>query len=88
MIIKYYSASAPKYIVERDLSKEKITDWEITTRLGYKPKGSLIIEFDTSHIHIEHLTNQGGIYPPVSKIINYKEILEYLQENFSNLQKK
>jgi hypothetical protein len=51
MIIKYYSAD--RRVIERDLSKEKITGWEVTTRLGYKPKGSLIIDFDTSHIKIQ-----------------------------------
>jgi hypothetical protein len=83
MIIKY---SADERIIERDLSKEKITGWEVTTQLGYKPKGSLVIDFDTSHI--KNPTNQGGIYPPVKDILNYDEVLNYLKSNFGHLQDK
>lgn len=84
MIIKYYSAD--RRVIERDLSKEKVTGWEVTDRLGYKPKGSLIIDFDTSHI--KRPTNEGGIYPPVKDILNYNEVLNYLKNNYGHLYDK
>lgn len=84
MVIQYYSAD--RKVINRDLSKEKITGWEITDRLGYKPKGSLIIDFDTSHI--PNPTKEGGIYPPVTSIINFKEVLNYLKQNFGHLEDK
>ena len=72
MIVKYYAASIPKVVIEKDLSTEKIIEWTISDRLGYKPKGSLIIDF----------ANRGGIYPPVKDILNFKEVLNYLETNF------
>jgi len=85
MIIKYYSVE--KNIVERDLSREKILVWEIypESRLGYKG-GNLSISFDTSHLI--KVTNEGGIYPPISEILNYTEVLSYLRSNFQHLEKK
>ena len=87
MIIRYYSAHTlqPKYIVERDLSREKIVRWEIypESRLGYKG-GNLSIGFDVSHL--EKVINEGGIYPPIPEIINFEEVLAYLKRNFAHLQ--
>lgn len=84
MIIKYYSAGSDKYIIERDLSKEKIIGWEVVNNLGYKC-GNLMINFDTSQIR--NVTNQGGIYPPISEIINYTEVVKYLNDNFLHFKK-
>lgn len=80
MIIKYWSATIPPYIIEVDLSNLKIIEWEITGQLGCKPKGSLIINFDkTTKMDYKHT----GIYPPVEKVINYNETIKFLCANFS-----
>lgn len=87
MTIRYYSAHTlqPKYIVERNLSREKIVRWQIwpESYLGYKG-GNLSIGFDVSHL--PKVINEGGIYPPIPEIINFPEVLEYLKKNFSHLQ--
>lgn len=87
MTIRYYSAHIyqPKYIVERDLSREKIVRWQILPEsyLGYKG-GNLSIGFDVSHL--TKVINEGGIYPPIPEIINFADVMEYLKKNFSHLQ--
>lgn len=84
MIIKYYSAE--NKIIQRDLSDEIIIDWEIvdSSVLGYK-SGNLIVNFCTEYL--KKSTNEGGIYPPIKDIINYKESVDYLRNNFPLRQK-
>lgn len=89
MTIQYYDANYPqkKQIVYENLASKKIVSWEIypESRLGYKG-GNLAISFDTSHL--QKVTNEGGIYPPIPQILNYEEVLEYLERNFKHLQTK
>lgn len=88
MIIEYYAHPASeKRIVRRDLSAEKILYWEIepASRLGYEG-GNLSISFDTSHL--ARVVNEGDIYPPISDILNYDDVMRYLRKNFSHLEIK
>lgn len=73
-------------LVQRDLSKEIITEWYIGLELGYKPLGCLIISFDDTGIPTPH--NRGGIYPPIKEILNFNEVLDYLNTNFIHLKRK
>jgi len=82
MIIKYYSATPSKYIVEHDLSKETIEEWYID-KTDYKPEGFLSILFDTTGIDTPCT---GGVCPPISGIINLDEVMEYLNNNFKKLE--
>lgn len=90
MVLKYYAHPVTKKEeVWRDLSAEKITGWEIypESRLGYKG-GNLVVNFDINYSPLkkEQVENRGGVYPPISDILNYNEVLEYLKKNFSHLE--
>lgn len=88
MVLRYYAHPASeKREVWRDLSAEIITGWEIYPEsiLGYKG-GNLGIHFQTRHLpKMSGIDNRCGVHPPISSILNYNEVMDYLKKNFSHL---
>ncbi len=86
MIIKYYSYTKDR-ICEEDLSNEQITEWWI----GVDNSLNTNIKYLSILWNQTKLTRFGlgsvGIYPPLSHILNCKEVIEYLEKKHSKLKR-
>ena len=82
MIIKYYSYIEPKRIIEVDLSKLEITGWRVQYSDGWN--ADMLDIFHKPDENKSH-PRASGICPPVSSVINYEDVIKYLNDNFLSL---